>query len=182
MYIVQCVTVCVDDLYYYISSQVVRADFNEDPFVRDFGISIDQKMVTVSGRILPPPLLQYGGKVRGGGERGGAKERERGGEGKGERERGGGERRERGGGGGGGERREREGGRGKEREREREGGGGKERERERGGEREGRGGGGGRKRIKGWERDDVVFVQDVHAHVSRLMQLLFFRKNSCLQV
>ena len=43
--------------------QVVRADFNADPYVRDFGISVDQKMVTVTGRILPPPLLQYGGKV-----------------------------------------------------------------------------------------------------------------------
>ena len=31
--------------------------------MRDFGLSIDPKMVTVSGRILPPPLLQYGGKV-----------------------------------------------------------------------------------------------------------------------
>ena len=43
--------------------QVARANFNEDPYVQDFGISIDQKMVTVTGRILPPPLLQYGGKV-----------------------------------------------------------------------------------------------------------------------
>ena len=43
--------------------QVARADFNADPYVRDFGISVDQKMVTVTGRILPPPLLQYGGKV-----------------------------------------------------------------------------------------------------------------------
>jgi eukaryotic translation initiation factor 2C len=47
-----------------INRLVVRADFNEDPFVRDFGISIDQKMVTVTGRILPPPLLQYGGKIQ----------------------------------------------------------------------------------------------------------------------
>lgn len=44
--------------------QVARANFNEDPYVRDFGISIDTKMVNVNGRILPPPLLQYGGKVR----------------------------------------------------------------------------------------------------------------------
>ena len=43
--------------------QVARANFNEDPYVQDFGIAIDQKMVTVTGRILPPPLLQYGGKV-----------------------------------------------------------------------------------------------------------------------
>ena len=44
--------------------QVARANFNEDPYVRDFGIAIDTKMVNVTGRILPPPLLQYGGKVR----------------------------------------------------------------------------------------------------------------------
>jgi len=42
--------------------QVARANFNEDPYVQDFGIAIDQKMVTVTGRILPPPLLQYGGE------------------------------------------------------------------------------------------------------------------------
>ncbi len=44
--------------------QVSRANFNEDPYVRDFGIGIDTKMVNVTGRILPPPLLQYGGKVK----------------------------------------------------------------------------------------------------------------------
>jgi eukaryotic translation initiation factor 2C len=43
--------------------QVARANFNEDPYVKDFGLSIETKMVNVSGRILPPPLLQYGGKV-----------------------------------------------------------------------------------------------------------------------
>ena len=46
------------------TTQVARANFNEDPYVRDFGLSVDPKMVTVTGRILPPPLLQYGGKVR----------------------------------------------------------------------------------------------------------------------
>ncbi len=44
-------------------AQVARANFNDDPYVRDFGISVEQKMVNVNGRILPPPLLQYGGKV-----------------------------------------------------------------------------------------------------------------------
>ena len=56
---------CTNLLVYTIPPcpQVARANFNEDPYVQDFGISIDQKMVTVTGRILPPPLLQYGGKV-----------------------------------------------------------------------------------------------------------------------
>lgn len=48
-----------------INRLVARANFNEDPYVRDFSISVDQKMVTVTGRILPPPLLQYGGKAGG---------------------------------------------------------------------------------------------------------------------
>lgn len=39
------------------------ANFNADPYVKDFGISVDQKMVMVTGRVLPPPKLQYGGKV-----------------------------------------------------------------------------------------------------------------------
>ncbi|XP_064383428.1 protein argonaute-2-like [Halichondria panicea] len=47
-----------------INRLVARANFNDDPYVRDFGISVEQKMVNVNGRILPPPLLQYGGKSR----------------------------------------------------------------------------------------------------------------------
>ena len=74
--------------------QVARASFNDDPYIRDFGISVDTKMVTVTGRILPPPLLQYGGRVRRGGGEGrgeGGRERRRG-EGRGgEGEEGGGE-------------------------------------------------------------------------------------------
>ena len=31
--------------------------------MKDFGITVEQRMVNVTGRILPPPLLQYGGKV-----------------------------------------------------------------------------------------------------------------------
>ena len=46
-----------------IPLQMAQANFNSDPYVQDFGISVDQKMVTVTGRVLPPPRLQYGGKV-----------------------------------------------------------------------------------------------------------------------
>ena len=53
----------IQDVFSLSSSQVARANFNEDPYVRDFGLSIDPNMVTVTGRILPPPLLQYGGKI-----------------------------------------------------------------------------------------------------------------------
>lgn len=40
-----------------------RADFNNDPYVREFGLSISNTMMEVRGRILPPPKLQYGGRV-----------------------------------------------------------------------------------------------------------------------
>ena len=32
--------------------------------MREFGISVDSKMVMITGRVLPPPKLQYGGLVR----------------------------------------------------------------------------------------------------------------------
>jgi eukaryotic translation initiation factor 2C len=47
-----------------INRLVSRANFNADPYVKDFGIAVDTKMVTVTGRVLPPPKLQYGGKAR----------------------------------------------------------------------------------------------------------------------
>ncbi|XP_076338021.1 protein argonaute-2-like isoform X1 [Tachypleus tridentatus] len=42
---------------------VRKADFNNDPYVREFGLSISSTMMEVRGRILPPPKLQYGGRV-----------------------------------------------------------------------------------------------------------------------
>ena len=56
----------LDVLYHVVGCflvQVASAKFNADPYVQDFGISVDQKMVMVTGRVLPPPKLQYGGKV-----------------------------------------------------------------------------------------------------------------------
>ena len=32
--------------------------------MREFGISVDSKMVMITERVLPPPKLQYGGLVR----------------------------------------------------------------------------------------------------------------------
>ena len=43
----------------------VWADFNTDPYVQEFGLNIEQKMMDVRGRVLPPPRLQYGGRVSG---------------------------------------------------------------------------------------------------------------------
>lgn len=44
-------------------SQVRKADFKNDPYAIDFGISISDNMVELAGRILEAPKLQYGGRV-----------------------------------------------------------------------------------------------------------------------
>ena len=40
-----------------------KANFNADPFLKTFGISVSNTMTEVQGRILPAPKLQYGGRV-----------------------------------------------------------------------------------------------------------------------
>ncbi|KRX65228.1 Protein argonaute-2 [Trichinella sp. T9] len=47
-----------------INELVKRADFNNDPFAREFGISISPFMAEVYGRVLVPPKLLYGGRTR----------------------------------------------------------------------------------------------------------------------
>ena len=44
--------------------KVHKANFNNDQYVRQFGLSISNEMVTIEGRVLPAPKIQYGGKVR----------------------------------------------------------------------------------------------------------------------
>lgn len=44
-----------------IEQMVHHARFNEDPFLKNFGLRINPKMVCVDGRVLPPPSLGYGG-------------------------------------------------------------------------------------------------------------------------
>jgi len=44
-----------------ISDLVQRAGFNNDPYVREFGIQVIDEMTEVRGRVLPAPRLQYGG-------------------------------------------------------------------------------------------------------------------------
>lgn len=46
------------------------ASFNTDPYVREFGIMVKDEMTDVTGRVLQPPSILYGGRVRGGGARG----------------------------------------------------------------------------------------------------------------
>ncbi|KAG1714628.1 Protein argonaute-2 [Nymphon striatum] len=41
-----------------------KAGFNEDPYIKEFGLAISQNMMEVRGRVLPPPKLQYGGRTK----------------------------------------------------------------------------------------------------------------------
>lgn len=47
-----------------INNLVNKADFNTDPYVKEFGLSISHVMMEVKGRVLPPPKLQYGGRTK----------------------------------------------------------------------------------------------------------------------
>lgn len=46
-----------------INSLIRKADFNNDSYVQEFGLTISNNMMEVRGRVLPPPKLQYGGRV-----------------------------------------------------------------------------------------------------------------------
>lgn len=45
-----------------INNLVRKADFNNDEYVQEFGLTISNSMMEVRGRVLPPPRLQYGGR------------------------------------------------------------------------------------------------------------------------
>ncbi|XP_074657018.1 protein argonaute-2-like [Tubulanus polymorphus] len=45
-----------------INSLVKKANFNSDPHLQMFGVSINTAMTEVQGRVLPAPKLQYGGR------------------------------------------------------------------------------------------------------------------------
>lgn len=47
-----------------IASLVRKAQFNNDPYVQEFGIKVIDEMTEVRGRVLPPPKIQYGGDTR----------------------------------------------------------------------------------------------------------------------
>ncbi|XP_036193488.1 protein argonaute-2 isoform X2 [Myotis myotis] len=53
-----------------ISKLMRSASFNTDPYVREFGIMVKDEMTDVTGRVLQPPSILYGGRVR---ARGGAR-------------------------------------------------------------------------------------------------------------
>lgn len=39
------------------------ANYNSDPFVQEFQFRVRDEMAEVTGRVLPAPMLQYGGRV-----------------------------------------------------------------------------------------------------------------------
>lgn len=45
--------------------QMKNASYNLDPYIQEFGIKVKDDMTEVTGRVLPAPILQYGGRVRG---------------------------------------------------------------------------------------------------------------------
>uniref|UniRef100_A0A671LSW4 Protein argonaute-1 n=1 Tax=Sinocyclocheilus anshuiensis TaxID=1608454 RepID=A0A671LSW4_9TELE len=46
-----------------ISRLVRSANYNSDPFVQEFQFRVRDEMAEVTGRVLPAPMLQYGGRV-----------------------------------------------------------------------------------------------------------------------
>ncbi|RNA31902.1 Argonaute [Brachionus plicatilis] len=47
-----------------INNLVLKAKFHEDTFVKDFGITINNQMTDVKGRVLSAPKIQYGGRTK----------------------------------------------------------------------------------------------------------------------
>jgi eukaryotic translation initiation factor 2C len=47
-----------------INSLIEKANFNNDPYVKEFGLNIAHQMMEVRGRVLPAPKLQYGGRTK----------------------------------------------------------------------------------------------------------------------
>uniref|UniRef100_A0A673M7H6 Protein argonaute-3-like n=1 Tax=Sinocyclocheilus rhinocerous TaxID=307959 RepID=A0A673M7H6_9TELE len=47
-----------------ISRLVRSANYNSDPFVQEFQFRVRDEMAEVTGRVLPAPMLQYGGRNR----------------------------------------------------------------------------------------------------------------------
>ncbi|KAK3576098.1 hypothetical protein CHS0354_032222 [Potamilus streckersoni] len=47
-----------------INNLVERADFNNDPYLKIFGITVHYQMTEVQGRVLPAPKLEYGGRTK----------------------------------------------------------------------------------------------------------------------
>lgn len=47
-----------------ISKAVSSLQYRENPFLRDFGLKIDESMMRIKARMLDPPTLVFGGNER----------------------------------------------------------------------------------------------------------------------
>ncbi|XP_023346536.1 protein argonaute-1 isoform X2 [Eurytemora carolleeae] len=45
-----------------IRNLITKADFNNDPYVKKFGLDVSQRMMETQGRVLNPPKLEYGSR------------------------------------------------------------------------------------------------------------------------
>jgi len=45
-----------------IRNLITKADFNNDPYIKQFGLEVSQRMMDTPGRILNPPKLEYGAR------------------------------------------------------------------------------------------------------------------------
>lgn len=58
-------------MFVYIDPQIIifspfqmrSANFNTDPYVREFGVMVRDEMTEVNGRVLQAPSILYGGRV-----------------------------------------------------------------------------------------------------------------------
>ncbi len=41
---------------------MVQADFNHDPYIKEFGLEVSHSMMETLGRVLNPPKLEYGAR------------------------------------------------------------------------------------------------------------------------
>lgn len=48
---------------YFCELQMRSANFNTDPYVREFGVMVRDEMTEVNGRVLQAPSILYGGRV-----------------------------------------------------------------------------------------------------------------------
>ena len=44
--------------------QVKKADFAHDPYVQYFGMKVKPQLTLLEGRVIEPPVIQYGNEVR----------------------------------------------------------------------------------------------------------------------
>ncbi|MEQ2174157.1 Protein argonaute-3, partial [Goodea atripinnis] len=59
-----CLQVGQEQKHTYLPLEVRSANYEADPFVQEFQFKVRDEMAHVTGRVLPAPMLQYGGRNR----------------------------------------------------------------------------------------------------------------------